>query len=164
MEKSKEEIEKEEKIRVEARIKAEKEIKEKEAKEKSKKVGKGCLITILIFFALVAMIIIFSNDGDKTKTSSTNVELNVSVKFSGTQFIITNKDTFDWTNCGLGVNSSSYSLSGNNFTAGETYTVGAMQFTKDDGTRLNPFQVKPLDITFSCTTPTGSGYYYGGWK
>jgi hypothetical protein len=33
-----------------------------------------------------------------SSTSSSSVDLNASISFNGTQFIISNKDSFDWTN------------------------------------------------------------------
>ena len=42
-----------------------------------------------------------------------------------------------------GVFGDAYELNVDQIKAGETYTVGAMQFAKPDGTRFNPFQTKP---------------------
>jgi len=160
------EIEIEEKMRVEARIIAEKEIKEKEKKKKSI----GCLF---VFGLVVIFIIIFSviaNDegGKKVKTDPLQtVDLNASANFTGEQFVIVNNDSFDWTNIKLEVNSetlkSGYILNADKMISGETYTVGAMQFTKKDGTKLNPFIVKPLNFSIWCDTPDGKGFWYGKW-
>ena len=48
--------------------------------------------------------------------------------------------------------------------AGETYTVGAMQFAKSDGEKFNPITHKPLNFSIWCDTPKGKGFYYGSWE
>src|SRR5665648_414977 len=60
-------IEKEEKIRVEARAKAEKEVKKKEQKEEQKKKGIGCLVLIVI--VIVFAFFIFNGGGCLLYTS-----------------------------------------------------------------------------------------------
>lgn len=106
--------------------------------------------------------------GSSGGSSSSTVDLNASVRFSGTQFIIQNKDSFDWTNVKLEVNartfSSGYVLKSGIMAAGETYTVGAMQFAKSDGEKFNPFTHKPLNLSIWCDTPRGKGFYYGSWE
>lgn len=96
------------------------------------------------------------------------IDLTVSVIFTGTQFVITNGDNFDWTNVKLEVNpgllKSGFILKTQRMSAGETYTVGAMQFAKGDGTRLNPFAIKPQKLSISCDTPRGEGFWVGGWE
>jgi hypothetical protein len=90
------------------------------------------------------------------------------VRFTGTQFIITNNDSFAWSNCKLEINSkvfgSGYTYVGANIAAGATYSVGALQFANGDGQRFNPFTLKPQNLSISCNTPNGRGFYYGGWK
>lgn len=44
-----------------------------------------------------------------------------------------------------------------------TYTVGALQFAKSDGTRLNPFTTKPQKLTIWSDVPGGNGFWYGEW-
>lgn len=53
-------------------------------------------------------------------------------------------------------------LETNRIKAGETYTVGALQFAKSDGTRFNPFTYKPQDFDISCDTPKGERVFYSG--
>ncbi|MCK4751930.1 MAG: hypothetical protein KAS75_00685 [Planctomycetes bacterium] len=90
-------------------------------------------------------------------------DLNASVEFTGSQFVIENKDSFDWTNVELKVNSD-YVLKVRRMTAGEIYTVGAMQFAKSGGEKFNPFTHKALNFSIYCDTPSGMGFYYGGWE
>lgn len=94
-------------------------------------------------------------------------ELEAAVRFNGTQFTITNRDAFDWTDVKLEVNggilSGGYELRQGRMQAGQTYTVGAMQFADSDGVRFNPFQMKPQKFVISADTPGGRAVYVGGW-
>ncbi|MCC5786151.1 MAG: zinc ribbon domain-containing protein [Phycisphaerales bacterium] len=103
--------------------------------------------------------------------SSTTVEKPVRPKksavdagiiFTGTQFVIENKNEYDWTNVRMIVNSGilsgGYALRVSRLAAGETYTVGAAQFTKSDGERFNPFSHKPRNFTIHCN----EGLFTGG--
>jgi hypothetical protein len=99
---------------------------------------------------------------------STQVDLNASIRFDGSQFIIANNDSFDWSNVKFELNSeglsSGFILEYPLIAAGKTYTVGSMQFAKPDGTRFNPFLMKPVKMVISCDTPDGKrGWYVGGW-
>src|SRR5262249_36574308 len=129
---------------------------------------------ILCAFGLtIAVVMAAGTSDDKSKQSgggSSIVDLNASVQFTGSQFVITNKDSFDWNNCKFDLNggafSSGYILNTNVIKAQTTHTVGAMQFAKTDGERFNPFTHKPQSFSISCSsTASGkSGFYYGSWK
>jgi len=99
---------------------------------------------------------------------SDSEELKATVRFTGTQFVITNNDAFDWTDLKMEINSglisSGYVLRVDRMSAGETYTVGALQFAKSDGTRFNPFTTKPQNLSIWADTPHGKCFWYGGWK
>ena len=141
--------------------------------------GTGCLV-VIIFFIIVGIIGSLSDDsgssssssgsgGSRSSSSSSSiVDLNASVSFSGSQFVIVNNDSFDWTNVKLEINpktfSSGYVLKTDRMSAGETYTVGAMQFAKSDGEKFNPFTHKALKFSIWCDTPKGNGSYYGSWE
>lgn len=164
-----EEIEKEEKMRAEAKAKAEKEIREKEKKKKQKQTGIGCLVVLgLIIFFIAIISIGGGGENQKAETTPSTIDLNASVNFTGEQFVIANEDNFDWTDVKLEVNSGllkgGYVLRTKKMIAGETYTVGALQFAKGDGTKLNPFAVKPLNFSIWCDTPKGKGFWYGSWE
>ena len=103
--------------------------------------------------------------GRGNSSSASIVDLNTNVIFTGAQFIIQNNDPFDWRNVELKVNSKSgYILKVGRMVKGERYSVGAMQFTKSDGGKFNPFTHKPLNISIWCDTPKGRGFYYGKWE
>ncbi|HEV8238075.1 MAG TPA: hypothetical protein VGS57_01760 [Thermoanaerobaculia bacterium] len=94
-------------------------------------------------------------------------DLKAHVNFTGTQFVITNNDTFTWTDCKLEVNpktfSSGFTYHAGSLAAGSVYTVGVLQFANDDGQRFNPLQYKPTSFSIACNTPGGRAFYFGNW-
>ena len=106
--------------------------------------------------------------GNSRSSESSMVDLNASVRFTGTQFIITNNDDFNWHNVELDVNSgtfkSGYLYDTSIMLSGQTYKIGAAQFAKKDGTRFNPFKMKPQNITITCELDNNrDGFYYATW-
>lgn len=96
--------------------------------------------------------------------SDSTVDLKASISFSGTQFVIVNNDSLDWTEVKFELNDT-YKLKADTISAGKTYTVGALQFAKDDGTRFNPLLTKPTKLSISCHVSGGKrGFYYCEWK
>lgn len=87
-------------------------------------------------------------------TPSTRYDFKASVRFTGTQFVITNLDDLDCQNAKMEINGGifrgGYVLEGYTLEAGKTYEVGALQFAKSDGTRFNPFEIKPKDFYIMC--------------
>lgn len=143
-------------------------------KKDLKQLPKKWRLTIFGIFLIGVLFLVCIPRGPERKPAETPssstleyVDLNASVKFTETQFIITNRDNFDWTNVELDVNSgivkSGYVLKTQRMKAGEVYTVGAMQFAKGDGTRLNPFTTKVLNLSISCDTPGGHGFWKGSY-
>lgn len=135
---------------------------------------KNHMVSLLIL-ALLAVLAYGSSsnnssgpDGRSKGSSSSSADLQARVSFTGTQFVITNSDTFDWTNVKLEVNShglsDGYTVHVPRIGAGGTYTVGAMQFAKDDGERFNPLTHKAQNLSVWCDTPNGNGFYYGQWQ
>jgi hypothetical protein len=123
----------------------------------------------LVLVTLAAVLAVGTSDsGGGSSGSDASSSKTSSVDLSGSQFVITNNDSFDWANCKLEVNpefiGSGYKYEGASLRAGETYSVGALQFANGDGERFNPFTHKPQKFSISCDTPRGSGFYYGGWK
>ncbi len=139
--------------------------------------GCGCALVLLVGAIIVGAIVSQTDTGtpsgsrsapSKPKESPSTVDLNATVSFNGTQFIIANGDSFDWTNVKLEINSktfsSGYTLKTSVMKAGEVYTVGAMQFAKSDGEKFNPYTHKVLNLSVWCDTTKGKGFYYGTWR
>jgi hypothetical protein len=96
------------------------------------------------------------------------VDLKAEVRFTGTQFVITNNDSFAWRNVKLEINegliSSGYVYKLGVIMPGDTVSVGAMLFTKSDGERFNPINYKPQKLSIWCDAPGGNGSYVGEWN
>lgn len=157
-----------------------------------KKKGIGCLTVILIIFGIFLATISAINPSkqiEKAKqeaeksnsqnqitpspTTDRRSDFKASVNFTGTQFVIANLDNLDCENAKMEVNgglfSGGYVLEGYKLASGEIYSVGALQFTKNDGTRLNPYQVKPKTFSIYCssigsTNALGGAGWYGEFK
>ena len=133
----------EEKQRIYAEEKARQEAQESQARTRYEELKTGC-IGCLSIVAIVVLIMVFTGAfGSKNGNEEPGyVDLNAQVRFTGTQFVIVNEDSFDWLDVKLEVNpgtlSKGYELRVPRLEAGATYTVGVMQFTKSDGTRFNP--------------------------
>lgn len=164
-------IEEEEKYRAELK----KQLGNETGIKKEKKKGMGCLAWgIVVFFGLGVFGTVISSLSPKDKlstspstTESSQKELTGDIKFTGTQFSITNLDNTDWKVCSFEVNGkyryptkTSDWESGQKIDvikAGETVTVGFANFTLKDGTRFNAFQTKPQSFSASCSN--GFGYW-----
>ena len=138
--------------------------------ETTGQVMKGILGCFGFIVAVVVVIVLWawlSGNGDSPRTPAPARDLKASVVFNQRQFVISNKDSFDWTNVRLEINyglmSSGYQLKVPRIAAGQTYTVGAMQFAKSDGTRFNPRTTKAQKLFISCDTPNGKATYFGTW-
>lgn len=143
-------------------------------KKKSSPAAVGCL-GCLGLVVIVGVISVLGESSRSTDTSAPSapstpdvIELNAAVRFTGTQFVIRNNDTFAWTNCELEVNpkmfSSGFEYAAAVLAAGEQYSVGALQFANGEGKRFNPFEFKPTSFSVACDTPRGRRFYYGGWE
>lgn len=129
----------------------------------------GCLIPIFIIAIIVVWIMIASlgNDGEKESSIAT---LKASVRFTGTQIIITNNGRHSWLNVKMEINPGllrgGYALEHPIIKGGETYTVGILQFAKSDGTRFNPIgmKVQKFSIISRDSNNMPKGSWYGEWK
>ncbi len=119
------------------------------------------------------------NIGDQGKSETpASIKQNTfiaSVNFTGTEFVISNLDAHVCQNSKMQVNDD-YSLDGYTLESGldtsvksgqvQVYKVGAGQFTKKDGTRLNPFTTKPQKFYIECrgNNELSSAYWYGEFQ
>lgn len=132
-------------------------------------------VKIIVFIILVFTAIFVGKSKIKPSliqaisTQGSTILLNAEVALSGSHFIITNNDSFDWTNVELQIISD---YVGNNFitmipkiSAGQNLSVRATEFTKKDGTRFNPYTMKSQSFRIRCNTPAKeNGSYYAGLK
>lgn len=102
------------------------------------------------------------NSNVGTPTPETTATFDAQVNFTGTTFYISNKESVDCQDAEITINGS-YKLDHYTLGAYQIYNVGAGQFTKSDGTRLNPFETKPLDVNIRCrgNNKLTHSYYYG---
>jgi len=153
--------------------------KEDKATLGEKKKGRGCLIAIGLlvgFFILIGLIVSggeekkqVTEEKPKATPKTESIELNGKVNFDGAQFHITNLDKGDWVNCHFILNGKYYYptktsswLPGQKIgviEAGNTVSVGSANFTLLDGTRFNPFAIKPQSLSISCD----NGFESWGW-
>lgn len=152
------------KIRIEEEEAYRVEVRENLKNPPKKKKGISCFGAIAILFILAVIVTIPGALVKSTPNKTLHREnFRASVNFTGTQFVISNNDDLDCENARLEVNGS-YNLNGYTLKMGEKYTVGALQFSKDDGTRLNPFQVKPKTFSIYCSQIGASNDLGGaGW-
>lgn len=141
-----------------------------------KKKGVGCLKIGGLFVGIPIAIILFitililggtntsklNNSNTPTEVDRTN--LKATVNFDGTSFLITNIETKDWANCWFRLNNDYFypsdapSIKLDIVKVGETLALGAGELTKKDGTRFNPFTIKPKEMSASCDE-TRFGYW-----
>lgn len=120
----------------------------------------GLLVVLLvvIVIALVAT----------CHSPSRNIGLNAEVTLDGTQFVISNKDNFDWTNVQMEINEvvaiPGFSCSIPEIAAGGTYTVFANRFFTPDGSQFDPSTTKIQTFTIACDTPKGPGSWSSTWR
>lgn len=91
------------------------------------------------------------------------VDLNSTVHFTGTQFVIQNKDTFDYNDAKLEINDK-YVLEHINIPAGQIFTVGFLNFADSEGNRFT-FVMKPLSFSIWCDLQNdNNGFYYATFE
>lgn len=128
------------------------------------------VIVVLICIALFAGTSKKKTIFNKAKFSGeSTVRLNTKVVFTGSNFIISNNDKFDWTNVELQIipetEGSNYSLDVVKIPAGEKFSVNAGEFASKEGSNFNPNEMKPKKIRIWCDTPTQvNGSYFAGWN
>jgi hypothetical protein len=112
---------------------------------------------------------------NSTFTSTASDVLHAYVRFTGTQFLIINKNPFDWTNVRIEISSGTsqdHHLHGTidpravmlmapRINAGEAYSIGVTQLRRDDGTTFDPVTTWPQNIKIWSDTPRGRGFWSG---
>jgi hypothetical protein len=112
-----------------------------------------------------------------TFTSTASNILKAYVSFTELQFLIINKNQFDWTNVRIEVSSdtsqdhplhgtidpSAFMLMVPRINSGEAYSVGVTQFRREDGAKLEPVTTRPEHIKIWSDTAHDRGFWYGGF-
>jgi hypothetical protein len=101
------------------------------------------LLVILGALAVVALSLWMMGVGESA--NSPPAPLDASVRFSGTQFVITNDSAEALTSIVCLLNGD-YEYKLDAIKAHDSASIGAMAFAKTDGTRFNPFATKPRNM------------------
>lgn len=135
---------------------------------RSKIVTYGGGFLVLVLFAGFCASLLTNPSTSSTSSPLETVSLDASVRFTGTQFIITNNEQRVWTDLKAEVNGvfNGYEYTFDSLKPGQTATIGALQFAKRDGTRFNPIQLKPTEFhLYADVDSRGTrGVWSGGWK
>jgi hypothetical protein len=117
------------------------------------------------------------HDLNYTFTSTASNILKAYVSFTEIQFLIINKNQFDWTNVRVEVSSDisqDYPVHGTidprafmlmvpRMNSGEAYPVGVTRLRREDGAMLEPVTTRPEHIKICSDTPHGRGFWYGSF-
>jgi hypothetical protein len=141
----------------------------------ARRIHKPFLLKVIVILILAGVIFFYDTSGRKhtskldNPAQSLTVKLKAKVTFPGTQFIISNNDSFDWKNVKLEIIPDSmeerFRLSIPIIISGEKYTANATKFLNNEGIHFNPDKMKPRKFWILCDTPAGrSGSYMADWK
>jgi hypothetical protein len=137
----------------------------KPAKPHQASTGAQVAIGLVIVILAIAFVRGCSGSGPKPGTAREEAKLHAEVRFTGTQFVITNLDKYDWADVRMTVNShgwsGGYKLTAKRIEAGATYTVGALQFAESDGTRFDPFTHKAQSFDLAADAEGQSRFWSG---
>lgn len=132
--------------------------------EKGGNPGKVLLVLLLGIAGLSVFCSIVASFGVKSPGMSTapSQPLKVDMRFTGTQFKLTNEGPGTWTNVIVEINDG-FKTTLQSLSVGETVTFGAMEFADGSGTRFNPFQMKPQTLYIRATVNGRQESYGGTW-
>lgn len=104
-----------------------------------------------------------SGKGTKNKPTPTSVKVEnkqtqAEINFTGTKFVITNTNNFDWVESEIIVNEK-YRYKAGLIRSDSTYEIGAGQFTDSKNNRFNPFETKPAEIRIYVKEPMSDDWY-----
>lgn len=87
-----------------------------------------------------------------------NKQTQAKINFTGTKFVITNANSFDWVESEIIINEK-YRYRAGLIESGSTYEIGAGQFTDSKNNRFNPFEIKPAEIRIYVKEPMSDDWY-----
>lgn len=104
-----------------------------------------------------------SRKGTENKPTPTpikveNKQTQAKINFTGTKFVITNANSFDWVESEIIINEK-YRYRAGLIESGSTYEIGAGQFTDSKNNRFNPFEIKPAEIRVYVKEPMSDDWY-----
>jgi len=121
-------------------------------------IGISAVVLVVIIIAIIAT----------CRSPARSVGIHAEVTFDSTQFVISNKDDFDWTNVKAEVNGEvvfpGFLYSIPKIAAEQSYTVLASRFFKPDGSRFDPSTTEIQRFTIACDTPNGRGSWTSNWQ
>jgi hypothetical protein len=151
----KEKIEEEERVRANARV----EYAEKNKSHFWRNIG----IVIIGFFIFVIVSSAVSDSGSSSsKSSSKDISLNADVKVNNLIVEVTNKDTFNWTDCELIVNYDSdyFRINIDSIPTDKPLTYRLNDFVELGTTkRFDPYAEVMRNFVIDCNTPHGKGMW-----
>ncbi|MBI5356659.1 hypothetical protein HZB78_03525 [Candidatus Collierbacteria bacterium] len=98
------------------------------------------------------------NNSNSNVVKEVNKQTQAKVNFTGTQFVITNANDFDWEEVEIIINEK-YRYKTGLMKSGSTYEIGARQFTDGKNVRFNPFEIKPAEIRIWVKEPWSDDWY-----
>ena len=99
-----------------------------------------------------------TNQEPVKETKEVRRQTKAAVNFTGTTFVITNTNDFDWQRAEIIINEK-YRYKAGLMESGSTYKIGAGQFTDSENYRFNPFEMKPTEIRIYVKEPISDDWY-----
>ena len=130
---------------------------------KRKRTGLLVLGLLVLFTGLwVVAIYVGYQTGFFDRSDTEAQSLSVEMHFKGTQFTIKNTSDDDWGETTIEINDG-YSAVIGRIQAGETATIGALQFANQQGIRFNPYTMKPQQVSIRVLSGGKERTYKGAW-
>lgn len=99
-----------------------------------------------------------TNEETPIPVKQENKQTQAKINFTGTKFVITNANSFDWIESEIIINEK-YRYKAGLMKSGSTYEIGAGQFTDNKNNRFNPFEIKPTEIRIYVKEPMSDDWY-----
>ena len=124
---------------------------------------------LIIGISIVVLVVIVIGIVATCRSPSRYVELNATVTLTsdGTQFLVSNKDNFDWTNVKMEINGGvvipGFSCTVPKIASEKTYTVAGKRFFEPDGSQFDQNTTEIQRFSITCDTPQGPGSWSRPW-
>lgn len=118
------------------------------------------IIFIGIVFASISTPKTTNQNSPDNEVKKATLQAQAKVNFTGSKFVFTNANDFDWKEVEIVINEK-YRYKATDVKSGNTYEVGALQFTDSKNNRFNPFEVKPSEIRVYVKDPPSDDWYGG---